>query len=66
MAARPRSCQGSLRQGGPGAYQRPMAKADEERAKRLAQALRDNLKRRKAQARGDEPPDPPQPDVPDR
>jgi hypothetical protein len=43
-----------------------MAKADEERAKRLAQALRDNLKRRKAQARGDEPPDPPQPDVPDR
>ena len=32
-----------------------MAKADEERARRLAQALRDNLKRRKAQARGEEP-----------
>jgi hypothetical protein len=30
-----------------------MAKGDEERAKRLAQALRDNLKRRKAQARGE-------------
>ncbi|HYN46947.1 MAG TPA: hypothetical protein VES64_09680 [Allosphingosinicella sp.] len=28
-----------------------MAKTDEERAKRLAAALRENLKRRKAQAR---------------
>lgn len=28
-----------------------MAKADEDKAKRLAQALRDNLRRRKAQAR---------------
>ena len=28
-----------------------MAKADDERAKRLAAALRENLKRRKAQAR---------------
>jgi hypothetical protein len=28
-----------------------MVKADEERAKRLAAALRENLKRRKAQAR---------------
>ena len=28
-----------------------MAKADEDRAKRLAAALRENLKRRKAQAR---------------
>jgi hypothetical protein len=28
-----------------------MAKSDEERAKRLAAALRENLKRRKAQAR---------------
>ncbi len=39
-----------------------MAKADEERAKRLAQALRENLRRRKAQARGaaseDDAPDP--------
>ena len=31
---------------------RPMSKADEERAKRLAEALRQNLRRRKAQARG--------------
>jgi hypothetical protein len=31
-----------------------MSKADEERAKRLAEALRQNLRRRKAQARGDE------------
>ncbi|HEX8468718.1 MAG TPA: hypothetical protein VF620_13035 [Allosphingosinicella sp.] len=31
-----------------------MAKRDEERAKRLAEALRENLRRRKAQARGEE------------
>jgi len=31
-----------------------MAKRDEEREKRLAEALRENLRRRKAQARGDE------------
>jgi hypothetical protein len=30
-----------------------MAKRDEEREKRLAEALRDNLRRRKAQARGE-------------
>jgi len=30
-----------------------MSKADEERARRLAEALRQNLWRRKAQARGD-------------
>jgi hypothetical protein len=30
-----------------------MAKGDEERAKRLAEALRHNLRRRKAQARGE-------------
>jgi hypothetical protein len=30
-----------------------MGKAGEEREKRLAEALRENLKRRKAQARGD-------------
>ena len=29
-----------------------MGRQDDERAKRLAQALRENLKRRKAQARG--------------
>lgn len=33
-----------------------MVKADEERAKRLAAALRENLKRRKAQAREAAPP----------
>lgn len=32
-----------------------MVKADEERAKRLAAALRENLKRRKAQAREADP-----------
>jgi hypothetical protein len=31
-----------------------MAKRDEERERRLAEALRENLRRRKAQARGDE------------
>jgi hypothetical protein len=38
---------------------------DEEKAARLAQALRDNLRRRKAQAREAEPPAPPVP-APDR
>jgi hypothetical protein len=32
-----------------------MAKRDEEREKRLAEALRENLRRRKAQVRGEEP-----------
>jgi hypothetical protein len=31
-----------------------MGKADEERARRLAEALRQNLRRRKAQARGED------------
>jgi hypothetical protein len=31
-----------------------MSKADEGRAKRLAEALRENLRRRKAQARGED------------
>ena len=31
-----------------------MARRDEEREKRLAEALRENLRRRKAQARGEE------------
>ena len=30
-----------------------MSKADEDRARRLAEALRQNLRRRKAQARGE-------------
>ncbi|MBA3678469.1 MAG: hypothetical protein H0W74_13890 [Sphingosinicella sp.] len=32
-----------------------MSKSEEERAKRLAEALRLNLRRRKAQARGEDP-----------
>jgi len=36
-----------------------MSKADDERAKRLAEALRENLRRRKAQARGGDPAEPP-------
>ena len=36
-----------------------MSKADQQRKERLAAALRDNLKRRKAQARAGEPPKPP-------
>lgn len=35
-----------------------MSKADQQREDRLAAALRDNLKRRKAQARDSEPPRP--------
>ena len=35
-----------------------MAKRDEEREKRLAEALRENLRRRKAQARGEGAPKP--------
>ena len=38
---------------------RGMAKRDEERERRLAEALRENLRRRKAQARGDGPAAPP-------
>ena len=37
-----------------------MAKGDEERERRLAEALRQNLRRRKAQARGEEPPEAPE------
>jgi|GEM_PF-2913836 len=43
-----------------------MAKTDEERAKRLAAALRENLKRRKAQARAAASPDGDAPAAPDR
>ena len=39
-----------------------MAKADEERAKRLAAALRENLKRRKAQSRAADSAEPAQRD----
>jgi hypothetical protein len=60
MAAGGLRCQGGLRQVRDPAYFFLMSKADEERAKRLAEALRQNLRRRKAQARGEsEAPPPP-------
>ena len=49
MAVRCPTCQGEAE----------MGKADQEREQRLAEALRENLKRRKAQARGEATPDPP-------
>ena len=49
MAGAGRGCQGEA----------AMAKKDEEREKRLAEALSANLKRRKAQARGEQPQIPP-------
>jgi hypothetical protein len=52
MAGGPIRCQGSA-----------MAKRDEEREKRLAEALRENLRRRKAQARGEEGAPSPSPDA---
>jgi hypothetical protein len=42
-----------------------MSKVDEERAKRLAEALRQNLRRRKAQARREKPARPEPPPSPD-
>jgi len=48
------ACQGGLAPGGAGSLVPLMARQDEERAKRLAEALRENLRRRKAQARGEE------------
>ena len=41
-----------------------MLTADQQRQDRLAAALRDNLKRRKAQARGDEPAKPAPTEIP--
>ena len=43
-----------------------MAKADDERAERLAAALRDNLRKRKAQSRSVEPRNPDSPSEPRR
>src|SRR3546814_16672322 len=51
MAAAHASCQGGLPISSENRYQRGMSKGDEERAKRLAEALRQNLRRRKVQAR---------------
>ena len=46
-----------LRRGGPNISAGSMTKADKDKAERLAAALRDNLRRRKAQARGNAPGD---------
>ena len=54
MAARPIWCQGASPQ--PPAGPRRMPTRDEERVKRLAEALRENLRKRKAQARAGESP----------
>src|SRR3546814_7763786 len=51
MAAAHASCQGGLPISIENRYQRGMSKGDEERAKRLAEALRQNLRRRKVQER---------------
>jgi len=40
-----------LRRAAPPRYLRSMSKSDDERERRLAEALRENLRRRKAQAR---------------
>src|SRR3546814_1270262 len=53
MAAAHASCQGGLPISIENRYQRGMSKGDKERAKRLAEALRQNLRRRKVQARED-------------
>ena len=53
MAGGRSACQGGLARQGPDFLSRAMARHDEERAKRLAEALRENLRRRKAQARGE-------------
>jgi|GEM_PF-1858174 len=55
MAGGRHACQGELADGGLTGLVPPMARQDEERAKRLAEALRENLRRRKAQARGEHP-----------
>jgi hypothetical protein len=54
MAGGCSACQGGLAASGATGLVRLMARQDEERAKRLAEALRENLRRRKAQARGEE------------
>jgi hypothetical protein len=58
MGNRRRDCQGGLQPGRADVYPAVMTKGDDERAKRLADALRDNLRRRKAQARSETAPTP--------
>jgi len=52
MATARLPCQGGLPKSGEIRYLPFMSKNDAEREKRLAEALRENLRRRKAQARG--------------
>lgn len=52
MATARAPCQGGLPKRPENRYLLPMNKSDEEREKRLAEALRENLRRRKAQVRG--------------
>ena len=54
MAVRGGPCQGGLDADGGSSHAGRMSGKDEERARRLAEALRENLRRRKAQARGEE------------
>jgi len=66
MGNRRRDCQGGLQARRVDVYPPVMTKADDERAKRLAEALRENLRRRKAQPRHEEtPPRPKRGDEPD-
>ena len=51
MAVARTPCQGGLPKSREIRYLPPMSKGDEERERRLAEALRENLRRRKAQAR---------------
>ena len=63
-----RPCQGGLRRIMHFAYARPMADTQDEKKARLAQGLRDNLRRRKAQSREavrEEAAPPPPPDTPE-
>ncbi len=52
MAAGPTGCQGTLRHADTRSSAFEMDRKDEEKRARLAAALRENLRRRKAQARG--------------
>jgi hypothetical protein len=51
MTARPAPCQPGLKQGGAEGILVHMTAKDKEREERLAAALRENLRRRKAQSR---------------
>lgn len=58
MTGRPAPCQPALAGPGPGAHGGSMSDKDKDREERLAAALRENLKRRKAQSRAAVPKEP--------